>query len=133
MPSRRLLQRMLESDHQSNLTLNPARRERRDAAFVSKMLQGASDSGAACRAARTVGSGRLTLRRFRRLQPAAVGPAIQVFDDLLMARTQRLWRVGLLGKCTWQLETVGHGKSSLWIGLSLHPNRKITPKLLFLL
>jgi hypothetical protein len=49
-----------------------------------------------------------------------------------MARTQRLWRVGLLGKCTWQLETVGHGKSSLAPMMTL-PEPKINPKLLFLL
>src|SRR4029079_8439312 len=46
------------------------------------------------------GSDRLRIFRPRWLQPRAVGPALDLLDDLLMARTPRFGRLGLFGKLT---------------------------------
>src|SRR5580698_1373273 len=103
----------LVDSEQNQPNLQPCKRRAAGCGFRQQNGMRRLKRSHATQPVRTGRSGRLAVRQFRRLQLAAVSPAIQVFDDLPMARTQRLWRVGLLGKCTWQLETVGHGKSSL--------------------
>jgi hypothetical protein len=88
---------------ETNLTPNGARGERPEAAIVSKMPRDETVGGSVSHifAPRSRG---LVVRQPRRLNGAAFGPAIQVLDDFLMARAERLWRAGFPGRRTWQLE-----------------------------
>src|ERR1700761_1534127 len=60
---------------------------------------------------RATGSGALGRRHRRRLQAGAVGPAIEILDDLLVARATRFWRLRLVRELTRKLNVLCHGRS----------------------
>ena len=79
------------------------------------------------------GSGRFRLRRLGRLKARAIGPALQILDHLLMARTTGLRSPGFFGQLARQSDYVlCHGHSPL-LTACIGSHRKSTHNLLFLL
>ena len=58
-----------------------------------------------------LGSDRFRIRRCRRLQPGAVRPAIEIFDDFGVARPPRFGRPWLFGKLARQLDGFCHSQT----------------------
>ena len=51
---------------------------------------------------------RFLIGQFRRLKPRAVGPAVEIFDDVRVARPPRRRWLLLFGQPAWQLDALGH-------------------------